>query len=424
MLQGNLTYFTFDRFGDPTSALYLNGGYTQVPSGSYLNSPQFTVSAWVYPSQVGDWARFFDFANPGILDSDSLKESIQFSFTSYQQNNPAFVIYNQTTFIIEYAQSNISLEQNKWNFLTLTFNGSLFCLYINGTLTNTSQFNGQQIPQIQRTSNFFGRSNLPGDGVSWSLLDDIRFFNISLNQTQIINLMNDISNNFSACPSMTALTITNQTQSLKFDNITVTGPKMTDILLILANSTFDLNGCLRNCTNRGICLFDNKLQAFGCLCDPLFGGNSCQIDRHPCSNNQCLHNGLCMSTYMTSQCQCGKSFNGTNCEIYLDVCDSEKCSNNGHCWIKGNNDMVCKCYVDYNGKNCENGNTMRNIIKYVRVSSLTLFLSTICTFCVLIVANDVVNLFCKKSRRKTKEYQKQLKDSQVSIRYRFMYHNN
>lgn len=261
---------------------------------------------------------------------------------------------------------------------------------------------------------------LPG-GISWSLLDDIRFYNISLTHTQIVDLMNDVTNSFSACTSMSS---SNQIQTLKFDNITVTGPKMSDILLILVNSTFDLNGCLRNCTNRGICLFDNKLQAFACSCDPLFSGNSCQIDRHPCSQNECLYNGQCMSTAMMSQCQCEKNFNGTNCEIYLDVCESEKCSNNGHCWIKGNNEMVCKCYVDFNGENCENANTMRNIIKYVRVSSLTLFLSTICTFCVLIVANDVANLFCKKSRRKTKEDKKERKDSGVSITYRFMYHNN
>ena len=33
LMQGNLTNFTMDRFGCSNSALALNGGWTQVPSG-------------------------------------------------------------------------------------------------------------------------------------------------------------------------------------------------------------------------------------------------------------------------------------------------------------------------------------------------------------------------------------------------------
>ena len=111
-----LKIITFDRFGYPNSALSLNGGFTQVPSGYYFNSPQFSAAVWVCPFQVGTWARIFDFGNPGGVQSTSLKESIQMSFTSYVTNNPAFVIYDQTTNIIGNTQSQITLEQNKWHF--------------------------------------------------------------------------------------------------------------------------------------------------------------------------------------------------------------------------------------------------------------------------------------------------------------------
>ena len=49
MSQGANTTFVSDRFGNENSALNLNGGWTQVPPGIYFNSPQITITAWVYP---------------------------------------------------------------------------------------------------------------------------------------------------------------------------------------------------------------------------------------------------------------------------------------------------------------------------------------------------------------------------------------
>jgi hypothetical protein len=207
MSQGSSTLFTLDRFGIANSALALNGGYTQVPSGYYFNTPQFSVSAWVYPSTVGSWARIFDFANSGPY------QCIQLSFTSYATNSPAFVIYDQTTNVIGSTQSKIPLEQNKWNFITMTYNGSQLSLFINGSLVNSTQVLLSQIPKVQRINNFFGKSNWPNNGVSSSYLDEIRFYNISLTQTQIIDLMNENGqiNSFSACPYLTTTSSTSTT---------------------------------------------------------------------------------------------------------------------------------------------------------------------------------------------------------------------
>ena len=202
MSQGSLTSFTSDRFGYLNSALSLNGGFTQVPLGYYFNSPQFSVTLWVYPSQVGTWARIFDFANSG----SSTIEEIFWSFSTYSLRFPSFRISVKNTSLIADTQSNISLEQNKWHFLTATFDGFLLSLYVNGTLAASSIVSGQ-IPKVQRANNFFGNSNYLSDGVSSSYLDDIRFYNISLTQTQIIDLMNDVSNSFIACPFILTTTI-------------------------------------------------------------------------------------------------------------------------------------------------------------------------------------------------------------------------
>jgi hypothetical protein len=206
MSQGSLTLFTSDRFGNVNSALALNGGFTQVPAGNYLSMPQFSVAAWVYPSQVGTWARIFDFGTSG----STLTNSIHLCLTSNKLNSPAFVIYDQTPKIIGFSQSKMSLEQNKWNFITMTYNGSQLSLFINGTLVNSTQVIASLMPKVQRASNFFGKSHYPTDGVSWSYLDEIRFYNISLTQPQIIDLMNENGqiNSFSACPYITTTTTT------------------------------------------------------------------------------------------------------------------------------------------------------------------------------------------------------------------------
>ena len=72
MTQGSFTSFISDRFGCTTSALALNGGWTQVPSGIYFNTPEFTISVWVYPHIVSYYARVIYFGNGASLDNIAL----------------------------------------------------------------------------------------------------------------------------------------------------------------------------------------------------------------------------------------------------------------------------------------------------------------------------------------------------------------
>jgi hypothetical protein len=80
IMQGNLTKFAFDRFCNANSSLALNGGWAQIPSGIYFNSPEFTISVWVYPQQIGVWSRVIDMGN-GINT-----DSIFISFDSCSSN--------------------------------------------------------------------------------------------------------------------------------------------------------------------------------------------------------------------------------------------------------------------------------------------------------------------------------------------------
>jgi hypothetical protein len=183
MTQGNFTSFTMDRFGNINSALALNGGWTQVPSGVYLNTPEFTISVWIYPSGVGHWSRLIDFGNgqsDNIILSLSHGSSLQPYFEFYSGSNNVFHTISSKLIII-----------NQWQFLTATFNGTNSTIYLNGTKIADSNAKSFTRPfNLSRSNCYIGKSNWPDNQYSSSYLDDLRFHNKSLNQEEINELMN------------------------------------------------------------------------------------------------------------------------------------------------------------------------------------------------------------------------------------------
>jgi len=186
MIQGNLTYFTSDRFGCQNSALALNGGWTYVPSGVYFNTPEFTISVWVYPQEVGSWSRVIDFGNGPAA------ENIELTLSSSTYLEPTLIIFSGSTPIFR-AQSFQALVLNKWQFLVAIFDGTNARIYLNGTLIAESN-QRFSLPTQTRTKCFIGKSNWAppywNDSYSSSYLDDLRFYNKSLSQTEVLDLMN------------------------------------------------------------------------------------------------------------------------------------------------------------------------------------------------------------------------------------------
>ena len=187
MIQGSLNFFTSDRFGSPNAALALNGGWTQVPSGIYFNSPEFTISAWVYLKQVGSWARLMDFGNGQQEDN---------IFITLDSGTGGGSTYGRSTFSIwigTWAQIMSpwpGMVQNQWQMLTATFNGTTMSLYVNGNLVSCGN-NPMVMPNLNRTNCYFGKSNsVSNDRYSSSFLDDIRFYNKSFTREDIFDLMN------------------------------------------------------------------------------------------------------------------------------------------------------------------------------------------------------------------------------------------
>jgi len=187
MTQGSLTSFSIDRFGNANSALALNGGWTQVPPGIYFNTPELTISVWVYPTNVGIWARIIDFGNGAFADnivlSLSFSNSLQPYFEFYSGSNQNFL-----------TKSFKPITLNQWQFLTATFNGTIARVYLNGTFVAESNIQNYIRPfNLSRSKCYIGKSNMPSNGYSSSYVDDLRFYNKSLGK-EIIELMNYIQN--------------------------------------------------------------------------------------------------------------------------------------------------------------------------------------------------------------------------------------
>jgi hypothetical protein len=188
MTQESSTTFTLDRFGNENSAMSLKGGWTQVPAGIYFDTPEFTISVWIYPEQIGFWARVFDFGNgEGV-------RNIYLSLSNGSDCVPIAGVIHDQSFGVESSQL---CTLNQWQLLTATFDGHAMKIYINGTLTGTNTLSSNIVmPILIRTQNYVGKSNWNRDGYSHSFIDELRFYNKSLTQSQINQLMllNDESN--------------------------------------------------------------------------------------------------------------------------------------------------------------------------------------------------------------------------------------
>lgn len=183
MIQGEKTTFALDRFNCPNSALALNQGWTQIPTGKYFDSPQITISAWVLPQQLGPWSRLIDFGNGGTLDNIN----VPLAFGIYPK--PSLYIFSAIPTIAAVSSRNLTIGQ--WQFLAVTFNGTNSIVYIDGTpMVNIYQ--AYTLPTVTRANCYIGKSYnaAGGDGISNSTLDDLRFYNKALTEQEILQLMN------------------------------------------------------------------------------------------------------------------------------------------------------------------------------------------------------------------------------------------
>ena len=183
MYQGSAqaVQFAVDRFGVANEALDLNVGYTQVPPGVYLNAAVFSITMWLNLKTVSaNYLSILEVAAPSL--GDYLVLAFNYGGTMHLE------IY-ENNIQVALADSTLALAHDKWQLVSITYDGASIIVYINDKSANTVTFIGFSTSSINFTSNFIGHSNKIANAYGKFYLDDLRFYNTSLTAEQISSLL-------------------------------------------------------------------------------------------------------------------------------------------------------------------------------------------------------------------------------------------
>jgi hypothetical protein len=413
MYNGKNIQYTNDRFGSSNSAISLIDGYYQVPAGVYFKG-DLTISLWIRLRAQVAWAKIVDFGNGAGMENVIISASFEGS------GCPAPEILNANSKVRLISSTPLNL--GAWTHLVFTLNGTLGSIYLNGTLTAQ---NSIYVPNnVIRSPYYIGKSHWP-DGNLNADLDDLRFYNRSITPSEKFELWNTTStaaiyrSTATRCTTSRSPTTTQSTASSASSFIsslisTKTSNKTVFLnferlnlvqIVSLLNSNYDLNGCILNCSNKGLCKFDLFTNKYICLCKSIYSsGYACQIDTRPCSSNPCLNNATCVdylnhekSNSSSFRCECDKYHRGTNCESEIDICQNETCSSNGNCYNL-NNKAKCKCFSMYSGEKCELESNELKTNKLVISYSTKAAILIVILFYSCFVLMDISTYLCKKHR--------------------------
>lgn len=165
-----------DRFNRSNSALDLSNGYYQAPNGTYFNGP-FTIAAWYCPKTLKNLTRILDF---GI--SSTCSPYVAFAINDQK----AYVRIQNNSTNTWYTTSNLDLITLNWAHLAATFDGKSLKFYQNGIQSSTTVNAGIPLNVI-RISNYIGKNCQNQENLN-GILDEVRIYNRSLNQTEIFEL--------------------------------------------------------------------------------------------------------------------------------------------------------------------------------------------------------------------------------------------
>jgi hypothetical protein len=172
--------FTADRNGKENSAIRFQNGYAQVPPGVYFYG-EFSIMMWIKfikTDTVISWPRVLDFGN------GASNNNILFSYSAATQMQPELHMYVYNT--PHTFNINNPFEIDKWMHVAITKSSTELKGYLNGKLVQIFASNVLPINVI-RNSNFIGKSNWAGNSLAYAEMDDLKIFNISLTDDDIMN---------------------------------------------------------------------------------------------------------------------------------------------------------------------------------------------------------------------------------------------
>ncbi len=181
---GTAQYET-DRWG------YANHCYNVTSHADYINLPSdvwvsgdYSISTWIYVTQVCSYPRIFDFSNGYCINNAVGKMS------NAGNSCPTMEYYVSSASTGQAFLTNVNLSINTWYHIVFVQQGTNMQVYINnvlaGTKTNTTP------PQnIVRNQNKIGGSNAPLNDDTKAYFDDFRIYNVALSATEVGQLFNE-----------------------------------------------------------------------------------------------------------------------------------------------------------------------------------------------------------------------------------------
>lgn len=169
--------------GKNGGGVYLNGDgeYIAMPPGIVSTLHDFTVSAWVNPSQNTPWSRIFDF---GTGTSDYM-----FLTLSAGGGPLRFAITTSGNGHEQRLTAPSTLPLNTWSLVTVTLSGTTGTLYVNGqpAVTNTSMTLNPSSLGVT-TNDWIGHSQFPADPYLNGTVSDFNIYSYALSASQVAAL--------------------------------------------------------------------------------------------------------------------------------------------------------------------------------------------------------------------------------------------
>lgn len=176
---GNVSYDT----GKLGKGISLNGtdAYVKLPEDVIYGLYNMSISAWINPEQVVNWARVFDFGN-----GEASPPYPNLFLTVHNSSGNTRLAYEDGT---NSHVDTAAFATNTWTHITVTISGSKAVLYVNGNKAaeNTS-FHMLPFQISEMTSNYIGKSNYTADSLFKGDIDDFRIYNRALGSDEIAML--------------------------------------------------------------------------------------------------------------------------------------------------------------------------------------------------------------------------------------------
>lgn len=171
--------------------LKMNGTHQTVNLGKVnINSNAFSISCWIKPDgNQNSFAQLI--SHYGCPGSPNYGFGLGFTFSGYKPNLQ--LCYTDET--VNYSNySGLICDSTKWNFIVLTYSPTGVKIYLNGI---SSTVNTKTMPVLDLSQTpFYVNADIHNQGGKYKgQIEEIKFYNYTLNQDEIREKMHLIQNN-------------------------------------------------------------------------------------------------------------------------------------------------------------------------------------------------------------------------------------